>query len=131
MLIKLRHLTFFMAAMLIFSGSVAAGDVSYTYDNLDRLIKADYGNGRSIEYSYDAAGNITGTSKIVITSSTTTSAPPDTDHDGIPDALDNCPGVYNPQQLDANANGTGDCCDANPGCGGGCGQPACEQPCSL
>ncbi len=130
MLIKLRQLTCVVAAMLIFSGSVAAGDVIYTYDKLDRLIKADYGNGRSIEYSYDAAGNITGTSKTGTTSSTTTSTHPDTDLDGIPDLIDNCLSVYNPQQLDANGNATGDCCDAAPGCGG-CGQAVCEQPCAL
>jgi hypothetical protein len=53
----------------------------------------------------------------------------DTDNDGILNALDNCPNVYNPQQLDANKNGTGDCCDPTPGCGG-CGQPECEVVCT-
>ena len=53
----------------------------------------------------------------------------DTDGDGIPDYLDNCPTVYNPNQLDANGNGTGDCCDPNPGCGG-CGLPACDTLCA-
>jgi len=38
----------------------------------------------------------------------------DTDDDGIPDAIDNCPTVYNPNQLDANGNGKGDCC--GPAC---------------
>ncbi len=54
----------------------------------------------------------------------------DADGDGIVDANDNCPNVYNPQQLDANSNGTGDCCDATPGCGG-CGQAACDTVCTL
>ena len=54
----------------------------------------------------------------------------DADGDGIVDADDNCPNVYNPQQLDANSNATGDCCDTTPGCGG-CGQPACDQQCTL
>ena len=54
----------------------------------------------------------------------------DTDNDGIADNVDNCPNVYNPQQLDANGNGTGDCCDPTPGCGG-CGQPACDSVCTL
>jgi hypothetical protein len=53
----------------------------------------------------------------------------DTDGDGIPDVTDNCPSVYNPQQLDANSNGIGDCCDPTPGCGG-CGQPACDAQCT-
>ena len=54
----------------------------------------------------------------------------DLDNDGILDEYDNCPTVCNPLQLDANSNGIGDLCDPTPGCGGGCGQPACETPCS-
>ncbi len=34
-----------------------ADNVTHTYDDLNRLIKSDYGNGTFIEYSYDAAGN--------------------------------------------------------------------------
>jgi len=36
---------------------------------------------------------------------------PDTDRDGVPDELDNCPGVPNPNQLDSNLNGIGDACE--------------------
>ena len=32
---------------------------TYTYDNLNRLTKAEYDNGQVITYSYDAAGNMT------------------------------------------------------------------------
>ena len=35
---------------------------------------------------------------------------PDTDCDGIPDHLDNCPYVYNPDQRDSNRDGRGDAC---------------------
>jgi hypothetical protein len=38
----------------------------------------------------------------------------DVDGDGIPNALDNCPGNYNPGQADCNGNGIGDACDAPP-----------------
>ncbi len=43
----------------------------------------------------------------------------DTDGDGIPDALDNCPFVSNPDQKDTDGDGVGDACDncariANP-----------------
>ncbi|MCU1350089.1 MAG: hypothetical protein JWO56_3119, partial [Acidobacteria bacterium] len=38
-------------------------------------------------------------------------APPDKDHDGIPDFKDNCPEGYNPDQADSDHNGIGDACD--------------------
>ncbi len=34
-----------------------AETITYTYDNLNRVTKADYGNGKTITYTYDAAGN--------------------------------------------------------------------------
>ena len=37
-------------------------------------------------------------------------ADPDGDGDGIPDALDNCPTVFNPDQTDVNMDGVGDAC---------------------
>ena len=39
----------------------------------------------------------------------------DRDHDLVPDDLDNCPGAYNPDQADTNANGIGDACDIDNG----------------
>lgn len=45
---------------------------------------------------------------------------PDTDGDGVPDASDNCPLIYNPSQLDNDVDLIGDCCDPDtltpPGC---------------
>ncbi len=43
---------------------------------------------------------------------------PDKDNDGVPDAVDNCPDVANPDQADADHDGIGDACDA-PDCGNG------------
>ncbi len=74
---------------------------------------------------------ITTTTTTIITTTTsvfidTTTIPADTDYDGVADMTDNCPSIYNPQQLDADTDGTGDVCDTAPGCGG-CGQTACEN----
>ena len=38
----------------------------------------------------------------------------DFDNDNIIDTTDNCPRIYNPNQLDTDADGTGDVCDAQP-----------------
>jgi uncharacterized repeat protein (TIGR01451 family) len=40
--------------------------------------------------------------------------PTDTDGDGIPDDLDNCPAFSNPAQTDVNGNGVGDACNPPP-----------------
>jgi len=50
--------------------------------------------------------------------------PKDSDGDGVPDARDNCPGSYNPDQSDMDGDGIGDKCDRCPEdpsnqCGGG------------
>ncbi|MCB9560259.1 MAG: thrombospondin type 3 repeat-containing protein [Kofleriaceae bacterium] len=41
-------------------------------------------------------------------------APPDGDHDGVPDATDNCPAVGNATQDDEDGDGVGDVCDNCP-----------------
>jgi len=38
---------------------------------------------------------------------------PDSDNDGVPDANDNCPTVYNANQLDTDHDGQGDVCDTD------------------
>jgi len=47
------------------------------------------------------------------TSTATPTLQPDRDLDGVPDAVDNCPDMFNPAQSDADGNGAGDACDAN------------------
>ena len=39
---------------------------------------------------------------------------PDADGDGICDANDNCPNIYNPAQIDTDGDGIGDVCDPCP-----------------
>ena len=52
---------------------------------------------------------------------------PDTDGDGIPDAVDNCAGVPNPSQANLDGDGLGDACDPET-CGNGMreGGEACD-----
>lgn len=44
----------------------------------------------------------------------------DTDGDGVPDSIDNCPTVANPDQRDTDGDGIGDACDPTPGSNAGC-----------
>ena len=57
----------------------SAATIDYTYDNLNRLTKVDYGNGSTEEYTYDSAGNRLGFVRAEI----------DSDGDGLPDSLEN------------------------------------------
>jgi hypothetical protein len=41
--------------------------------------------------------------------------PIDTDGDGRPDSIDNCPSITNPTQADCNSNGIGDACELAAG----------------
>lgn len=48
---------FILVGLLATPAPILAEQVTHTYDNLNRLTRTDYGNGRAIEYTYDAAGN--------------------------------------------------------------------------
>ncbi len=39
----------------------------------------------------------------------------DEDGDGVPNASDDCPGIFDPQQVDSDGDGVGDACDPHPG----------------
>ncbi len=46
-----------LAGILAIPSLGHAEQVTHSYDDLNRLIKSDYGNGNIIDYTYDAAGN--------------------------------------------------------------------------
>lgn len=50
-----------------------------------------------------------------------TGGAPDADGDGVPNAIDNCPGVPNPGQADSDGDGIGDACETSAGPGPGPG----------
>ena len=82
-----------------------AVEVHYHYDALGRLTGVTLGEGSTLAYNHDGAGNRTRFS------TTRAAVGPDTDGDGIPDALDLCALVFDPQQRDNDGNGIGDQCD--------------------
>ena len=53
------------------------GEISYSYDNMGRLVSAEYSSGIKVEYVYDSAGNLT-SYKVVR----------DADKDGLPDSFE-------------------------------------------
>lgn len=55
---KRRGSFFVLSAALLISLAGFGGPIGYTYDAAGRLIKADYGEGRTITYAYDANGNL-------------------------------------------------------------------------
>ena len=55
---------------------------------------------------------------------------PDPDGDAIGSACDNCPGDYNPDQADLDADGAGDVCDPNDD-GDGCADVIDDEPTSV
>ena len=70
-------------------------------------------------WSYAKSGLLTlGNEALYIASSdgylTAINVPMDNDHDGLLDKLDNCPFVANADQIDTDADGHGDLCDAFP-----------------
>lgn len=55
--------------------------------------------------------------------------PVDTDMDGIPDSVDNCPNIANPDQADEDDNGVGDVCEPTEGDDDGDGVPNDTDEC--
>jgi YD repeat-containing protein len=47
-----------VACLLVVFPALGSDNITYTYDANGRLLKADYGGGKSFTYTYDKAGNI-------------------------------------------------------------------------
>jgi hypothetical protein len=62
--------------------------------------------------SYTAASKSNG---ILVIDGPPQGSPNDPDADGLPNALDNCPDIFNPNQADCDADGTGDVCEIAAG----------------
>jgi YD repeat-containing protein len=56
---RYKKILFILTVILIAGFSGQAFSATYTYDNLNRLISVDYGNGTVANYTYDAAGDRT------------------------------------------------------------------------
>jgi YD repeat-containing protein len=92
------------------SAQAWAGGVAYTYDDMNRLTKAEYTNGTVIEYNYDAVGN-----RILVTET----AFQDADGDGIPDVVEGTEdpdndGLANYLDPDSDGDGLADADEAGP-----------------
>lgn len=77
-------LTTLIAAVVVFAYDATAREVQYEYDSLSRLTRVIYDSCTTVEYDYDAAGNITATRTLVDNSA-------DDDCDDVPDGSDSCP----------------------------------------
>ncbi len=85
-----------------------AGDINYTYDDLNRLTRVEYDTAMVIDYDYDAAGNRT-LKDIYM----------DSDFDGIPDSMDGTgdpdgDGLENYLDTDSDGDGIADSIEAGP-----------------
>ncbi|CAA0095936.1 Uncharacterised protein [Halioglobus japonicus] len=83
----------------------------------DSLSNPPEGYVLSVQY-IDADDGNGGTNVVKTASSIAVSTlSPDWDADGIPDDMDNCPSISNPDQLDSDEDGKGDACSTlPPGC---------------
>jgi hypothetical protein len=93
------------------SAGVAATDGAFDEEGESYVFtpQSPIGNGTHTFRTHSL--NSFGHSSLPGSDSLTIAAESDADGDGIPDARDNCPTVYNPTQADMDGDGLGDACD--------------------
>jgi YD repeat-containing protein len=57
-MMKTRYFMALLIVLYFMPGLLHASSISYLYDDAGRLIKTDYGEGKTIMYTYDANGNL-------------------------------------------------------------------------
>ncbi len=68
--LRIHLILLIIITICVIASNVTAGNETYTYDNAGRLTMVDYGDGNTITYTYDAAGN-----RLTMTSSALVSVP--------------------------------------------------------
>jgi YD repeat-containing protein len=63
---NLRSIGFFFFMVTLLWPTAWAGAVAYTYDSLNRLIKAEYESGVQVTHTYDEVGNLTSIAQIQV-----------------------------------------------------------------
>ena len=72
-------------------------------------------NGKQADEDNDGVGDVCDPCPLDANTDVCTHFDPnDRDGDGFPNELDNCPSVYNPDQIDSDGDGKGDACDPCP-----------------
>ena len=85
------------------------------------VLVRNFGSGKVVNFSFAPNYAVGGAGRTLLDPNVlqlyvnalywTTGWSPDADGDGIPDNVDNCPSVPNPDQLDSDHNGVGDACE--------------------
>ena len=72
--VKTINMKQFLLAVVLACLGASASAVTYTYDNLNRVVSAAYPGTGAILYTYDAAGNLLSQMPVVVPTATTTAA---------------------------------------------------------
>ena len=71
---KIKAFVGFIVVVFVLSSVISSFAANYTYDDANRLIQVELGDGSIIDYSYDAMGN-----RVQKISNVTTNNPPTAD----------------------------------------------------